>query len=168
MLILVVIWETIHSNKNKNYGFNNYVDRILPIFDTPLCVDSFHTLSMDKMQKQTFFRPPPPTSSCPRSYWMPPMQKGKKEEKVILWIHNDKAGRPAAGYMYVWVNPSFVDVRIRGCASVFHAGHVGNVLRPSIAFRQWLGSEYPQITTAGRNARAASSLGQPGPAQPCF
>lgn len=66
--------------------------------------------------------------------------------------------------MYVWVNPSFVDVRIRGCASVFHAGHVGNVLRPSIAFRQWLGSEYPQITTAGRNARAA----RPGPLQPCF
>ena len=66
----------------------------------------------------------------------------------------------AAVCMYVWVNPSFVDVRIRGCASVFHAGHVGNVLRPSIAFRQWLGSEYPQITTAGRNARAA----RPGPA----
>jgi hypothetical protein len=69
----------------------------------------------------------------------------------------------AAGYMYVWVNPSFVDVRIRGCASVFHAGHVGNVLRPSIAFRQWLGSEYPQITTAGCNARAAWAA-RPGPA----
>ena len=68
--------------------------------------------------------------------------------------------------MYVWVNPSFVDVRIRGCASVFHAGHVGNVLRPSIAFRQWLGSEYPQITTAGRNARAASSLGSPAQPSP--
>lgn len=32
-------------------------------------------------------------------------------------------------------------------APVIHAGHVGNVLWPSIAFRQWLGSEYPQITS---------------------
>ena len=73
----------------------------------------------------------------------------------------------AAGYMYVWVNPSFVDVRIRGCASVFHAGHVGNVLRPSIAFRQWLGSEYPQITTAGRiRPGSLHSLGSPARPSP--
>ena len=119
MPILVEIWKTIHSSKNKKYV---------------VCT-----------------------------------KKRKKEEKVILWIHNDKAGLLLD--MYVWVNPSFVDVRIRGCASVFHAGHVGNVLRPSIAFRQWLGSEYPQITTAGRNARAAraaSSLGSPAQSSPVF
>ena len=32
-------------------SFNNYVDRILPFFDPPPpCLDSFHTLSLDKNQ----------------------------------------------------------------------------------------------------------------------
>ena len=38
----------------------------------PPCVDSFYTLSVDKNRH---FWPPPP-SSCPRSYWMPPYMKG--------------------------------------------------------------------------------------------
>ena len=39
-------------------AFNNYVDRILPFFDPPPCVDNFHTLSVDK--NRHFLTPSPP------------------------------------------------------------------------------------------------------------
>ena len=45
------------------------MDRILPFFDPPPCVDSFYTLSVDK--NRHFLTPSHP-SSCPRSYWMSP------------------------------------------------------------------------------------------------
>ena len=39
-------------------SFNNYVDRILPFFDPPPCVDSFYTLSVGK--NRHFLTPSPP------------------------------------------------------------------------------------------------------------
>ena len=40
---------TFQAKPDLKGAFNNYVDRILPFFDPPpLCVDSFHTLSVDK------------------------------------------------------------------------------------------------------------------------
>ena len=40
---------TYRVEKNRSKGaFNNYVDRILPLFDPPPCVDSFYTLIVDK------------------------------------------------------------------------------------------------------------------------
>jgi hypothetical protein len=51
-------------------------------------------------------------------------------------------------------NPSFVVPYSGHTELVFHAEHVGNVLWPSIAFRQWLGSEYPQITTQEKKTAA--------------
>ena len=50
-------------------AFNNYVDRILPFFDTsPPARTVFIPWAWTKTD--TFWTPPP--SSCPRSYWMPP------------------------------------------------------------------------------------------------
>ena len=50
-------------------SFNNYVDSILPFFDTHSpCVDSFYTLSMDKNRLLDPLLP----STCPCSYWMAP------------------------------------------------------------------------------------------------
>ena len=60
-LKVIVIFNNLHQG-----SFNNYVDRILPFFDTPSpprpCVDSFYNLSVDK---KTFFDPLPP-------HWMAP------------------------------------------------------------------------------------------------
>ena len=56
------------SNGKQNMGsFNNYVDRILPLFDPPQPPLRGQFSYPKRGQKQTFFDPLPP-SSCPRSY----------------------------------------------------------------------------------------------------
>ena len=98
--------------KNLNHGrwlspallangpFNNYVDRILPFFDSfslrgqflypergknshfwtipPPCVDSFYTLSVYK--NSHFWNP---SSSCPHIYWM-----------ATKYIHHEHSAQP--------------------------------------------------------------------------
>ena len=66
ILKLFVRFLEIEFVKSKMHGltfykgaFNNYVDRILPFFDSPPCVDSFYTLSVDKKRHYLIHSSPP-------------------------------------------------------------------------------------------------------------
>ena len=51
---------TIFVKRSHKGAFNNFVDRILPFFTPPPCVDSFYTLSVDKNRHLLPPPPPPP------------------------------------------------------------------------------------------------------------
>ena len=55
---------------NNKGSFNNYVDRILPFF-TP-SPPAWTVFIPWEWTRTDIFWPPPPPSSCPRSYWMAP------------------------------------------------------------------------------------------------
>ena len=54
----IVLRELVSGAESSGQGaFNNYVDRILPFFAPPPCVDNFYTLSVDKSRH--FLTPSP-------------------------------------------------------------------------------------------------------------
>ena len=77
-----------HNNKG---AFNNYVDRILPFFDLPPLA---WTVFIPWAWTKTDFFDPLPSSSCPRSYWMPPNVGSSRK-----WKLSKKRGRLSS---FVW------------------------------------------------------------------
>ena len=72
-------------------SFNNYVDKILPFFDPPPCLDSFDTLSKDTNRHFLTFSSHP---SCPRSYWMTPNHGWAEEScQSLFW--------PGTKFLYI-------------------------------------------------------------------
>ena len=68
ILYLINLYQLSLTSLIKGHSTTTYVDRILSFFaPPPLCVDSFHTLSVDK--NRHFLTP---SSSSLSSYWMPP------------------------------------------------------------------------------------------------
>ena len=63
-------------------AFNNYVDIILPFCDHPPVWTVFIPWAWTKTD---IFWPPPP-SSCPRSYWMPPKTKSNGCHPSFYWL----------------------------------------------------------------------------------
>ena len=102
-----------------------------------------------KLPTQIVWKWPKINAGCA---WPHQIIKQKKTSHIAFWALNHGVSSSSA----VAANgKSIIICRSYSCwgASVFYAEHVGNVLWPSIAFRQWLGSEYPQITTTPKKRK---------------
>ena len=80
------------------------------------------------------------------------MKQTKKQSLRTFWALNHGM---SSSLVVATNGKSIIICRSYSCwgAPVFYAEHVANVLWPSIAFRQWLGSEYPQITTTPKKEK---------------